>query len=110
MVVVTGAVNFEARVLYVRGKGLDYYVNQAGGYKRDADRKRVTVTYANGERSAVEPRWVGTSAPRVQPGSQIFVPEKPEESRGTNWDVLFTRTAGLLSAVATALIAYSYLK
>jgi polysaccharide biosynthesis/export protein len=110
MVAVTGGVNFEARVLWVRGKDLNYYVNQAGGYTDDADRKRVTVTYANGERSAREDRWVGSSSPRVEPGSQVFVPLKPENARGTNWDTIFTRTAGLLSAVATALIAYSYLK
>jgi protein involved in polysaccharide export with SLBB domain len=104
-VTVTGAVNFEARVLFVPGRGLEYYIDQAGGYADQADRNRTTVTYASGERAAVNPRWVGRRVPRVQPGAQIFVPAKPEESDGINWDQVVGRGAALLSAVATILFA-----
>jgi polysaccharide biosynthesis/export protein len=103
-VAVVGAVNFESRVLYVPGRGLDYYINQAGGYLDIADRRQVTVTYASGERSGVRRSWVGSGAPRVQPGSQIFVPRRPE-SAGINWDQVLGRSAAILSAFATLLIA-----
>lgn len=109
-VTVSGAVNFEARVLYVPGRSLDYYIDQAGGYAERADRHRTTVTYASGERAAVLKRWVGRSDPRVQPGSQIFVPPKPEGTGGTNWDQIVGRSAAVLSALATVMFAISQLR
>ena len=110
MVTVTGAVNFEARVLYADGKGLDYYIRQAGGFTDQADRNRTTVTYANGERSAVSRGlFFGRHTPRVAPGSQVFVPAKGEQT-GTNWDQVFGRVSAIIGAVATAIIAYSQLK
>ena len=110
MVAVTGAVNFEARVLYVAGKSLDYYIDQAGGFRDEADRKRTTITYANGERAVVErSMFFGRRAPRVQPGAQIFVPQKPERS-GANLDQVFGRVSAVIGAIATAIIAYSQLK
>jgi protein involved in polysaccharide export with SLBB domain len=110
MVAVTGAVNFEARVLYAEGKGLDYYIDQAGGFTDDADRNRTTVTYANGERSAVSRRvFFGRHVPRVEPGSQVFVPSKSDR-QGANLDQVFGRVSAVIGAIATAIIAYSQLK
>ncbi|HSJ31029.1 MAG TPA: SLBB domain-containing protein [Longimicrobiales bacterium] len=109
-VLVRGAVNFEALVVFAPGRGLDYYISQAGGYSDEADKHRVTVSYKSGERAVVTPRWVGTSEPPVQPGAEIFVPVKPEDSRGPNWDQVFTRGAAILSAVATAMFAISQLR
>jgi hypothetical protein len=92
-------------VLYQPGKGLDYYIDQAGGYLEDADTRRITVSYPNGERASMRANWWGGGAPRVRAGSQIFVPQKPESARGTNWDQVITRVAALLTATATLLIA-----
>lgn len=108
-VVVTGAVNFEARVLYVPGRGLDYYIAQAGGYADAADEDRTTVTYQNGERSVADRGWL-SRGPRIQPGSQVFVPAKPEGRTGLNWDQIAMRGAALLSAVATIAIAVAQLR
>src|SRR6185503_4479898 len=41
---VAGAVNAPASVTYVEGKGLDYYIESAGGYARLADKGRAFVT------------------------------------------------------------------
>jgi polysaccharide biosynthesis/export protein len=109
-VVVTGAVNFEAGVLFAPGEGLDYYIRQAGGYRDEADRDRVTVSYPNGERAGIERWWVGRRTPRIQPGSRVFVPAKPESRTGPNWDQIITRTAALLSATATIFIAAQQLR
>jgi hypothetical protein len=94
----------------VPGEPLGYYINQAGGYTDNADRNRTTVTYSSGERAAVNPRWIGRSVPRVQPGSQIFVPTKPEDRNGVNWDQIVGRGAALLSAAATIMFAISQLR
>ncbi|MBI2538125.1 MAG: SLBB domain-containing protein [Gemmatimonadetes bacterium] len=45
---VEGAVNAPGSVLYREGAGLDYYVENAGGYARNADKGRVSVRYAHG--------------------------------------------------------------
>lgn len=109
-VIVTGAVNFEARVLYVPGRDLDYYIRQAGGYADNADEKRASVQYANGQRESITEYWFGRRSPRIEPGSQIFVPAKPEQAQGPNWDQIVGRAAALLSATATILIAVTQLR
>ena len=45
---VEGAVNSPASVLYREGERLGYYIANAGGYARNADKGRVSVRYANG--------------------------------------------------------------
>jgi protein involved in polysaccharide export with SLBB domain len=108
-VVVTGAVNFEARVLHRPGAGLSYYINQAGGYTDNADKGGVTVAYQNGERSAVTSFLLFGRTPRIEPGSEIFVPAEPEGQTGFNWDTFLTRTLTILSTGATLIIAISQL-
>jgi protein involved in polysaccharide export with SLBB domain len=111
-VLVTGAVTFESRVLYEPGKGLDYYINRAGGYTDLADRGRVTVTYQDGERAAVERSFLlFRRKPELQPGSTIYVPAKPESERGGfNWGEFVTRSSTVLTTFATLLLAVSQLK
>jgi polysaccharide biosynthesis/export protein len=109
-VVVSGAVNFESRVVYVPGKSVDYYINQAGGYLDAADRKRATISYANGERSAVRRGGLAGRGPDVRPGSEIYVPAKPESRIGTNWDMIMTRSLTALTGLATLLLAVQQLR
>jgi polysaccharide biosynthesis/export protein len=109
MVVVSGAVNFESRVLFVPGKSAGYYVDQAGGLVRNADRRRATITYANGQRATLWSSRFLRRSPGVEPGSQIFVPAKDEDA-GTNWDLILTRSVGIMSALATMAIAVSQLR
>jgi protein involved in polysaccharide export with SLBB domain len=108
-VVVTGAVNFEARVLHRPGAGLSYYINQAGGYTDNAEKGGVTVAYKNGERSAVSGFLLFGRTPRIEPGSEIFVPAQPEGRTGFNWDTFLTRALTILSTGATLIIAVSQL-
>lgn len=108
VVTVTGAVTFEAKVLYEPGRGLDYYINRAGGFTKYADRDRITVRYADGERQTVT-RFlkVVQRKPDVLPGSTIYVPEKPPSERGGfDWGAYLSRTTSILSTLATLLIAY----
>lgn len=70
---VRGQVLNPNRVVYQPGKPLSYYINQAGGYTAKAHRRKTFVQHPNG---AVEGSRFG--APRIQPGSEIIVPAKPE--------------------------------
>lgn len=103
-VLIAGAVAFETRALYVPGKGVDYYVGQAGGYLDEADRKRVSVTYPNGEREVVDRMLFWRLTPEVKPGSQITVPVEPE-SAGFDWGKFLSTSVAVTSAAATLIIA-----
>jgi len=78
VVYVRGAVNAPMSVTYVKGKGLDYYVNSAGGYSRDSDRNRSYATQPNGKVESVDKNWwfLPDSKPEPLAGAEIYVPEK----------------------------------
>jgi len=110
-VLVTGAVNFESRVLWEAGRNLQYYVNRAGGYTDVADSKRLTVTYQDGERAGVERKLLFRRRPTPEPGSTIFVPSKPEHQQGgVNWGEVIVRTSTLVTTFATLLIAWNQIR
>ncbi len=48
VVEVKGAVTKEVRLACVPGKDVDYYIEQAGGFQKEADRKGVTILYPDG--------------------------------------------------------------
>jgi protein involved in polysaccharide export with SLBB domain len=103
-VTVTGAVAFSSRIPFQRGRTLGDYLAEAGGTLHDADRGRVIVEYANGSR-AISRRTLGIRRdPEVRPGSTIVVPFE-EEGRGTNWDVILTRTLSITGTLATVILA-----
>ena len=103
---VRGAVAFDSRVVYVPGKGLDYYIERAGGYAPNADRNGASVTYQNGHRETVRVIGPFSRAPRPEPGSEIFVPATPTGlPSGINWGDLLTRGATIIGTIATLIIA-----
>lgn len=105
-VTVIGAVAFSSRVLYRPGKSLDHYLSQAGGLTENGDRKRITVSYASGERAQMRKTlWIRQS-PEILPGSVILVPQKPERERAPfDWDRFLTRTMTVLGTLATVWLA-----
>lgn len=109
-VLVQGAVNFESRILYKPGAGLNYYIERAGGYRNVAARDRVSVTQQNGERATISRSLMMRRAPAVAPGSTIYVPELPAaERRGFDFDTFLARSLSVASVTATLLIALSQL-
>jgi protein involved in polysaccharide export with SLBB domain len=107
-VLVTGAVQFEARVLYDPRYSLADYISRAGGYADNANRGRVSIIRADGERFAARGGRMWAQARRVTPGSQIFVPvESPDER--TDWGDLITKSVSLITGAATLWIALSRL-
>jgi polysaccharide biosynthesis/export protein len=103
-VLVRGAVGFETRVLHVPGQPVEYYIEQAGGFDVDADRRRTAVTFQDGERMRAGRRFMDMQRPEPEPGSTVFVPRAPEQA-GVNWDQVLSRTVSIMGAVATMLIA-----
>jgi len=97
---VVGAVNAPGSVLWKRGEGLDYYISAAGGYAERANKGRASVRYANGEVRTKSKFLFFSSAPKPDPGADVFVPmNEPREA--TDWARLIGVTAALASVLAS---------
>ncbi|MCQ2183304.1 MAG: SLBB domain-containing protein [Bacteroidales bacterium] len=93
---ISGEVLYPNVVVFQPGKGLDYYINQAGGYTQSSKRNRVYVVYMNGNVS----RAAGA---KLEPGCQIVVPKKRERNPMTIAEVMSigTSTASLATMVVS---------
>jgi protein involved in polysaccharide export with SLBB domain len=97
---VEGAVNSPTSVLYQEGQGLGYYVANAGGYARNADKGRVSVRYANGSARVKNRFLIFGSSPAPGPGSVVSVPSK---APGEPFNV--TQFVGSLAQVLASTVA-----
>lgn len=98
---ISGEVLYPNSVIFVPGKKLKYYVEQAGGYGDDAKKKKAYIVYMNGSVT----RAKGNSS--IEPGCQIIVPAK--SSNKFDWAPIITATSTLgsvatLAATVVALI------
>ena len=97
---VTGAVTAPTSVMYREGAGLEYYIANAGGYARGADRGRVNVRFADGSARVSRQFLFFLTDPKPGPGSTITVPSKPESEP---LDV--TRLMGSVAQIFAATVA-----
>jgi len=97
---VMGEVLNPNNVVYVKGKSLKYYVNQAGGFTDNALKKRVFVQYANGAVKGKDGAY-----PEVKPGAEIVVPKRaPREKMNVQaWVGLGTGIASLAAIIVSLL-------
>ncbi|MFT3844278.1 MAG: SLBB domain-containing protein [Lacibacter sp.] len=101
-VTIDGQVLSPVKVQYDPGMRFTNYISAAGGYTKNALKRGAFVVYPNG-RAARTTNFLGLKfRPKVQPGSSIYVPVKPE---GKGFDAA---KAGILvsalSAIMTGLI------
>ncbi|MCO6497887.1 MAG: SLBB domain-containing protein [Chitinophagaceae bacterium] len=76
---IQGKVQNNFTVFYEKGKtGAKYYIDQAGGFSQRPWRKRIYVTYANGTSKSTKNIGFIHIYPKVEAGSTIIVPERPE--------------------------------
>ncbi|HKJ91822.1 MAG TPA: SLBB domain-containing protein, partial [Longimicrobiales bacterium] len=103
VVIVQGAVNAPASVLYRKGAGLQYYIDNAGGYAPDANKGAVHIRYANGGGAVRRTVLFFHTSPEPGPGSVVTVPTMPANRR-TNVANVITNIAQVSSALTTLLI------
>ncbi len=97
---INGAVMYSNTIPYIKGKGLNYYIDKAGGFAQNAKKKNVYVMYMNG---TVERGRRRASA--IQPGCEIIVPTKmPREGMTTSEILSLSSTSASLATVVLALI------
>ncbi len=94
-VTVTGAVMNPITLAYSKGELTHYYIRKSGGFSQGAKRSKVYLIYANGTSSA-------GSMLKIQPGSQIVVPKKPQ--RKTNFLNSFARIFSVLASTLTVAV------
>lgn len=97
---ISGDVLYPNSVVFVPGKKLSYYIDQAGGYGEQARKNKAFVVYMNGSVAKAKRNTV------IEPGCQIIVPTKPE-GRPFDWSKVFsiTSTLGSLASVAATIYA-----
>ncbi len=74
---IEGGVLSPVTTRYVPGRGLQSYIDAAGGTTERGQRRRAYIVYANGEVDRVRSFLRIRSNPDVEPGATIIVPEKP---------------------------------
>jgi protein involved in polysaccharide export with SLBB domain len=80
VVLVSGEVFVPSPVLYKKGASLDFYIDQAGGPKSEADEDRTVVMLPGGKKWEEGGLFGGDD---ILPGSTVFVPKKVEKEDKT---------------------------
>lgn len=94
---INGNVMYPNTVTYQKGKGVNYYVKQAGGYGNRAKKSKTYIIYMNGAVAQVG-RGV-----KIEPGCEIIVPSKPRGQKMSTTEVvaLASGTASIATMIAT---------
>lgn len=96
---VTGEVFKPLQVMYEKGKSMREYISDAGGATQAGKKNRAFVIYANGGSAKIrKPLGIFRSYPKIEPGSNIFIPEKQKK------EGLDIAKAGIFMSAATALL------
>lgn len=100
---VTGNVLLTSEIPYDKGKSFGYYLNAVGGVDAKGWKKKAYIIYPNGKAAVASSFLFIRSYPKVRPGSQIIVPEKPETKKMGTGE--FVSIAGVLASLAGIVIA-----
>jgi len=78
---VTGSVLLTSEIPYEKGNGFSYYIGAVGGVDAKGWKKKAYIIYPNGKAAVSSTFFFIRSYPKVLPGSQIVVPEKPDNKK-----------------------------
>ncbi|MCV9388482.1 SLBB domain-containing protein [Reichenbachiella ulvae] len=76
---VRGSVLYPSNVRYFENGGLKKYVSAAGGFDQQAKKAKSYVIYANGSAAQTKHFLWFKNYPKIEPGSEIVIPQKPEK-------------------------------
>jgi protein involved in polysaccharide export with SLBB domain len=101
---VTGNVLLTSEIPYDKGKGFEYYLSAVGGVDAKGWKKKAYIIYPNGKADVASSFLFFRSYPRVSPGSQIIVPEKPETKKMSTgeWVSIGSVIASIAILIVTA--------
>lgn len=98
-VTINGEVRYPNTVAYQPGKGVEYYINQAGGFNLRAKKNQVFAINMNGTVSRVR------NNKDIHPGCNLVVPAKRERNRLTTAQTLsiFMSMASMAAVIVSAI-------
>ena len=76
-----GEVLYPTSARYRESAGFKQYISRAGGFTEKSRRGRAYVIYANGDVQRTRKYLFVNVYPRIEPGAEIIVPQKPERER-----------------------------
>jgi protein involved in polysaccharide export with SLBB domain len=100
---VNGEVFKPLEIMYEKGKRMNDYLSDAGGVTQSGKKGRAFVIYANGGSAKIKkPFGIFRNYPKIQPGSNIFVPERPKKEGfdAAKAGIIISAITGLLTAAA----------
>ncbi len=94
---ISGDVMYPNTVAYRKGKGVDYYVDQAGGWGNRAKKSRTYIIYMNGTVARAGYKN------KPLPGCEIIVPSKPTKDKMSVAEIVAigSGTASIATMIAT---------
>lgn len=100
---VSGEVLNPLAASYVPRKSLKHYIDQSGGFGLDAKKGKVYVIYPNGAAASTKRFLFFRNYPKVIPGSEVVVPQKPQRNPipATAWISMASALASLSLTVVT---------
>lgn len=97
---ISGNVILTSEIPYEKGKAFGYYLGAVGGTDAKAWKKKAFIIYPNGKTAVSSSFFFVRSYPKVVPGSQIVVPERPEKKTRSTAEIIsigsIIATLGLL--------------
>jgi protein involved in polysaccharide export with SLBB domain len=94
---VIGKVLYPNTIGFESSKGLKYYINEAGGFNNRAKKRHTYVVYANGNAARTNSFLGIKSYPKMAPGAEIIVPEKPIKVGVNTGDIIAISTSLITS-------------
>ena len=100
---VMGKILYPNTLQYEASKSVKHYIGQAGGFSNRAKKKHTYVVYANGNAARTSSFLFFKSYPKVAPGAEVIVPEKPVKI-GVNTGDLIAITSSLITSLTLVAI------
>ncbi|NDV69010.1 SLBB domain-containing protein [Dysgonomonas sp. 25] len=102
-ITIIGEVMYPNTVLYKKGEKVSYYIDLAGGYSDQAQKKKAYIVYMNGRVTKVK----GSNKDAIQPGCSIIVPSKEKRNRMSVGEMVSIGTSVTSMASVVALLINS---
>jgi protein involved in polysaccharide export with SLBB domain len=107
VVKISGHVQRQGTVQYVKGKTMRYYIERSGGFTNEADKKHIAVNYANGDVRLQKNYLLSLIkiSPPIRDGSTILVYRTPPKPL-FNFTQFLSTTATAATSIATLYLLY----
>ncbi|MBS2097097.1 SLBB domain-containing protein [Carboxylicivirga linearis] len=99
---ISGNVMNPISMTYKNGKRAKFFIKQAGGFDIRPKRSSVYVVSANGISKTTKNYVLFKRYPKVEPGSEIMVPQRPESNVGVGqWVAIGSAITGLAISITS---------